>query len=630
MANPRTPGIDAAVIAPLPPDRVEERAGVWAACLLLVLAAQGILFIAESSQTSDEAAHLAAGYSYLTRGDFRLNPEHPPLLKQIAALPLLPLDLDFPGGALWDTAEEWNIGRIFVHENRVANDTLLFLGRLPILLLSLGLGAALFSWGRRLFGARGGLLGLALYVLDPNVVAHSCLVTTDLGVTLFMFLTVHALWRWSETPAPRTLLAAGLCLGGAFASKFTALWILPVLALLAAALWLLGEPLPERPWTARSAVIAGDDRGTGRARGLAGAFALMGAIAAAVLALSYFGVGLRSYVHGLIFGLSHSGAGHPAYLMGAYSETGWWYYFLFAWLVKTPPGIVLVVAASIAAFAAGRRLRLKDELFLWIPVGIFVAITCMWRVNIGLRHLLPIYPFLYLSAGRLLRSRTGAPPPAGKRRVRTGRFLLAAALAWTVWEAAAITPHQLAYFNVLAGGPANGHRYLLDSNLDWGQSAKALRRYLDAERVPIAWVAFAGNSDPWYCGVRYQYAPGSGNLDNAKLRPERMPDGAPRELLAIGATVLHSVHFSHHDLYDWLRERRPIATPGYSTLVFDLTGDYESQARLAVLYLNFRLRELAGYQARRTLRRDPGNVLAQAVLQQLSAAAPGEPGPRRP
>jgi hypothetical protein len=616
MANPHAPRTDATAGAPRPPDRVEERAGLWAACLLLVLAVQGILFITESSQTSDEAAHLAAGYSYLTRGDFRLNPEHPPLLKQIAALPLLPLELDFPGGTLWETAEEWNIGRLFLHENRVPNDTLLLLGRLPILLLSLGLGAALFCWGRRLFGARGGLLGLALYVLDPNVVAHSCLVTTDLGITLFMFLTVYALWRWSESPAPRRLLAAGLWLGCAFASKFTALWILPVLALLAAALWLLGDPLPVRPWSSRSALAAGDVRGTGRARGLAGAFALMGGIAAAVLVLSYYGVGLRSYAQGLLFGLSHSGAGHPAYLMGAYSETGWWYYFLFAWLIKTPPGIVLVVATSIAAFASGRRLRLKDELFLWIPVVMLVAITCMWRVNIGLRHLLPITPFLCLSAGRLLRT---GPAPG---RPPAGRILLAGALVWTVWEAAAITPHQLAYFNFLAGGPANGHRYLLDSNLDWGQSAKALRRFLDAEGIPIAWVAFAGNSDPAYCGVRYQYAPGSGNLESAKRRPERMPDGLPRELFAIGATVLHSVHFSHHDLYDWLRERRPIATPGYSTLVFDLTGDTDSQARLAVLYLNFRLHDLAEYQARRTLRRDPGNVLAQAVLQQLSAAGP--------
>src|SRR5262245_33811507 len=201
--------------------------------LLAVLFLQGLIFIGESSQTSDEAAHLAAGYSYLKTGDFRLNREHPPLIKEWAALPLLLINLNFPWGPLWEQGEEWNIGRLFVHENRVSNDTILLLGRLPVLLLSLVLGWFLFRWGRTLFGARGALIALALWALDPNVVAHSSLITTDLGVTLFMFLAVYALWVWSERPSPRRLLVCGLMVGGAFASKFTSFWLLPVfLALL--------------------------------------------------------------------------------------------------------------------------------------------------------------------------------------------------------------------------------------------------------------------------------------------------------------------------------------------------------------------------------------------------------------
>src|SRR5262245_55681610 len=179
-----------------PVDPWERRAVPAALALLAALLVQGLIFIGESSQTSDEAAHLAAGYSYLKAVDFRLNPEHPPLIKEIAALPLLPLGLSFPWGPLWEQAEEWNIGRLFVHENRLRNDTILLFGRLPMLALSLVLGWSLFRWARTLLGARGALLALSLYVLDPNVVAHSCLVTTDLGVTLFMFLTVYALWLW--------------------------------------------------------------------------------------------------------------------------------------------------------------------------------------------------------------------------------------------------------------------------------------------------------------------------------------------------------------------------------------------------------------------------------------------------
>jgi hypothetical protein len=222
-----------------------------------------------------------------------------------------------------------------------------------------------------------------------------------------------------------------------------------------------------------------------------------------------------------------------------------------------------------------------------------------------------------------------AAAAAGRRRPALAGWLIGAALAWNVVEAAAIAPHHLAYFNQLIGGPRHGHRYLLDSNLDWGQSARALRRYMSAQRVPILYCAFSGNSDPWYYGVPYQYAPGSGNLEVSKRRPGRVPDGLDRELLAVTPMVLHSVHFSDAVVYDWLRQRRPIAMPGWSYMVFDITGDVEAQAQIAALYVNFRLPELAAYQAEKVLRRDPGNRLARAVLEALAEPAVGTAPPGR-
>lgn len=631
-------------------DPWEARSVPLALSLLALLLLQGLIFIGESSQTSDEAAHLAAGYSYLTTGDFRLNPEHPPLIKEWAALPLLPLELAFPGGPLWEQAEEWNIGRLFVHENRLPNDTLLLLGRLPILALSLLLGWFLFRWGRALFGARAALLGLALYVLDPNVVAHSSLVTTDLGVTLFMFLTVYALWGWTERPSPRRLALCGAMAGGAIASKFTSLWLAPILAALLLGLLVLRAPVPPLPWKEG----AGDDRAPlpRRAAGLALAALCMAAISFVVLAASYGLTGLPAYVVGLSRGFGHSGIGHMAYLNGEYSEAGWWYYFLYAYLIKTPIGTLLIVAASIAALRRGPRLRAKDEMFLWIPIAGVVAITCLWKVNIGLRHLLPIYPFLYIAAGRLVAPRLSAAPVrpsapprevavaggAAARRVDWAvAGFVAACLAWNVVAAGTIAPHHLAYFNEIVGGPRNGHRHLLDSNLDWGQSAKALRRFTEEQNLPVIYCAFSGNSDPWYYGVRYQYTPGSGNLDNAKKRPVRVPAGAPREVLAISAMVLHSVHFTDetetgrvasHDLYAPLRDQTPIAMPGYSFLAYDITRNAGAHSYIAALHLSFRQLELAGYEANRALAIDPGNALALAVLEKLKegVGAPPPPG----
>jgi hypothetical protein len=624
-------------------DPWEARSVPLALCLLAVLLAQGLVFIGEASQTSDEAAHLAAGYSYLTKGDFRLNPEHPPLIKEWAALPLVPLDLAFPSGPLWEQGDEWNIGRLFVHENRLPNDTLLLLGRLPVLLLSLLLGWFLFRWGRTLFGARGALLALALYVLDPNVVAHSSLVTTDLGVTLFMFLAVYALWTWMERPSPGWIAVCGAMVGGAFASKYTSFWLLPILGALLCGVLLLRIPVPANPWR----MGPGDPR-TPLSRRLAG-LVLAGLGAAAVsfliLAASYGIAGLPAYLIGLARGLGHSGIGHMAYLNGAYSEDGWWYYFIYAYLIKTPVGTLLLVAWTLAALLRGSRLRLRDEMFLWVPIAGILAITSLWRVNIGLRHILPIYPFLYIAAGRILSPR-GAAASAGAGR--TAAVAVSACLAWNVVAAAGIAPHHLAYFNEIVGGPRNGHLHLLDSNLDWGQSAKALRRFVDQEHLPVIYCAYSGNSDPWYYGVRYQYTPGSGNLENPKSRPVRVPSDAPREVLAISAMVLHSVHFTDqtekgsvasHDLYAPFRGQTPIAMPGYSFQVYDITRNAGAHSYLAALHLSFRQLDLAEYEAGKALAIDPRDSIALAVLEKIKesvaappsgAAPPAAPVPGRP
>ena len=613
--------------APLPRrDPWEPVALPAALALLAILLVQGLAFISDASQTSDEAAQLLAGYSYLTTATFRMHREEPPLMKEIAALPLLALDLRVPPIADPDRPAAYKIGRIFVHENRLPNDTILFLARLPILLLSLLLGWGLFHWARRLFGPRAALCSLALYALDPNVVAHSGLVTTDLGVTLFMFFTVHALWRWSERPAPRTLLLAGLMAGGAFASKFTAFWLLPILAALGAVLLATPTALPRRPWSARSAPAPGTGPAPRRLLSLALAALVMAGVAFVVVLITYAGRGLPAFAAGLDRGLRHSAAGHTGYLMGRLSETGWWYYFLLAYAIKTPIGTLLIVAAAVVGALRGRRRSLKDEAFLWLPVLITLAITCLWKVNIGLRHLLPIYPFLYLAAGRVAAPAGGPPGPAG-RAGRLANGALIACLGWNLFEAVSIAPYDLAYFNELVGGPRNGHLWLLDSSLDWGQSSKPLRRFMTRENLEVLYCSFSGNSDPAYYGVRYQYVPGIGNLERAGIRPDLVPEGSARDFLAVGAMALHFVRLGEGTLYDWLKDRPVIAMPGYSYLVYDLTGDADGHARLAALYMSSNLPLHAVHEARRALGLDPSNVLARAVL---SAATREPPGPGRP
>ena len=105
-----------------------------------------------------------------------------------------------------------------------------------------------------------------------------------------------------------------------------------------------------------------------------------------------------------------------------------------------------------------------------------------------------------------------------------------------------------------------------------------------------------------------------------------MPDGVARELLAVNVMVLHSLHFSDRTLYNWLLARRPVATPGYSYVVFDITGESESHGYIAVLCLSFGLVDLAEFEANRALRYDPRNALASEVLKKIAEPPSGTPG----
>jgi len=211
--------------------------------LLAGLAVYGGLAVSSLRTTSavyDETAHLPAGYTYLTLGDFRMNPEHPPLAKELAALPLLLMDvrMQLQAGA-WRLCREWDFGHRFLYEWNDA-DRLLLWGRLPIVALGGALAAAVLLWARRRCGPVAGTVAFFLCVLSPDVLAHGQVVTTDLAVTLFLFLTVVAFQAVTERATPARVLFAGLSAGAAFASKFSGLPYPDLLAALAVAAALLG------------------------------------------------------------------------------------------------------------------------------------------------------------------------------------------------------------------------------------------------------------------------------------------------------------------------------------------------------------------------------------------------------
>ncbi len=556
--------------APPPPPPPPRWLPFAAAALIALFVALAVSSLLSDSQTSDEAIHLAAGYAHLTRGDFVLNPEHPPLAKEIAAIgPLLlgaTLPVDDPS---WDAAHhsafQLPFGERFLYHNRVPFMTLLTAGRLPIVGLGALLCLTVFVFARDLFGWRAGLLSLGLCALSPNVLAHARLVTTDLAVAFFLLLAMYCLHLYLKQPTLARLALAGAVAGLTLASKFSAVVVVPVVLVVL----LAGPPAsgPERGL--RSALVA---------------FAGMMGVALLTLSATYGFVHLPVYFAGLAGVFTTVTGGTESYLLGRYSENGWWYYYPVTMAIKTPVPALLLFAA-IPLHYAGARLRgaLRRHLVLIAPLVMFGGAALAAARNVGLRHVLPLYPILFVLAGQ-------AAPYLSRRRV------LAAVLGvWYTGAALMIHPSYLAYVNVAWGGPSQGWRLVSDSNLDWGQDLIRLRRYMQRQGVTDLLLGYYGNQDPAYYGIDWQYLPSVGHIHPA---PDHLVV-SDRVLVAVSAMTLQGMFMPDKKLYDWLQQRTPTARIGYSILVYDVTGDRDALRRLAALYSKSRMAPQEGWARRR-------------------------------
>ena len=576
---------------------LSRRAYARAALVLLAATAvyAGLAIVASRSQSStfDEPIHLPPGYLSLTLGDHRMNPDHPPLVRRLAALPLLFLDVKWERDDFaFKVGRPWEFGKHFLYRWNDA-ETLLFWGRLPIVALGVLLLAAVFSFTRRRYGEHAALLALFLGALNPDLLAHGAIVSTDLGIALFMFLAVVAFARVVERVTPVRVALAGLAVGAACATKFSGLGLLPMLGLPALLVALDAEPLAVE---ARGLPRVVPTR-TGKLAAFGLVFLGMGVVAVVTVWAAYGfhsslaidaeanarifdwrtvelrGPGLQALFTGLrrwrllpeawIWGVQHflvHADGRPAFLMGERSQTGWWYYFPATFAMKTPlPLLLLFVAGLVTArrTAASRR----TEALLFLPLAVFVALSVSQHINIGHRHLLPLYPFVLVVAGRMA---TLAFRPDKRRwapALAVGALCLWQAVA-TAWA----FPHYLAYFNELAGGPSNGWRLLADSNVDWGQGLKGLRQWMARSGVMRLKLAYFGTADVKYYGVNADRLPGYQPAPPAAT----VRDIRPGDLVAVSATLLQGLYVDEAmlPLMERLRSLPPVTVIGHSIFVY--------------------------------------------------------------
>ena len=520
-------------------------ARILLAVCLGVFALRSWSSLRQESATWDETHYLGLG-RYLAetaRWDVPGSILHPPLSYYLHSLPLLSVetaegpwqgdprratDPDYLGAA--DIAR----GVALLSSTANHDDRLLAASRLMMVLTALLLGVCVYAWSAALYGPWSAVAAAVLVTCCPNILAHARLITPDIAVTTFGFISCYFLWRFLREERRRHAVGAGLGLGLTLLSKFSGALLVPIV------LGLMGL------WWVRS-----------RRLDLAGCL-LVFVLGLAVLWLGY-GLDLEPYLEGIAYQRAHAVAGHDVFLLGEYSKAGWWYYFLVSLLIKTPIGALALIAVGLAVFVAGLRKREGlDEAFLLVPAVVVVGFFSFQHQSIGLRYVLPALPFLFVLASRAVR--------VAAARGRWAVGLVALLLAWHAGASWSIHPHYLAYFNELVGGSRNGYRCLVDSNLDWGQDLKGLKRYMDAHGITKVHLSYFGSDSPARYGIDYAWMP-------SVVLPKPASDPVPLkrgDWVAISATNLAGVYFDDKQLFAEFREREPVATIGYSIFLYRL------------------------------------------------------------
>lgn len=633
------------------------------------------------SATMDELAHIPAGYSYLTKKDMRLNPEHPPLIKDLAAFPLLFLNLKFPSDhSSWteDVNGQWTSGAVFLYESGNDADQILRYSRLPIMLLAVLFGFLLFLWVRLVYGNKIGLLTLFFFSFSPTFIAHSRYVTTDLGAAFGFFIGIAAFVKFLEKEFPggkpffatradsflkrhkpphkyfsaddinshqkqilttspissknflcggKYLIICGIAFGIAETLKFS-LFILAPLYLLYGAFWAFLWQFEKSAFFKERFInfiknyikiflktllifLTGtviiwlvyafhiwnypQESQVRDTEFILSSFGVRPLVDFTVfMAENKFLRPLAEYLLGLLMVIQRASGGNTTYFMGQISAAGWWYYFPVAYILKETLAFQIL---AVLALIVGIKIILKSKnkswhnFFEWLrdnfslTAGI-IFIIIYWTqsilspLNIGLRHILPTFPFIYLLVSReiMLWIHNINVSRAGLNLFEKLKFvsykyakifskygIISVFLLWIFLSAVFTFPNYLSYYNELVGGTKNGYKYITDSNYDWGQDLKRLKYYAEDNKIDKIYIDYFGGGSP-----KYYFGENFYGWNAGKGEPEA---GA---WLAVSATfrqgsIAESVKGFEADkskTYYWLKNKEPTARAGTSIFIY--------------------------------------------------------------
>jgi hypothetical protein len=544
--------------------------------LLGLYFAQSVAASPWHSVTFDEQYHLTPGYVYLTQRDLRFHhDQNPPLFEAILSAPLLArsdiqLPIDHPAYQLW--GDVYLFSDAFFWHSGNDPDSMANAGRVIATLTGVLLGLLLFVWGKQLFGEAAGWVALFLLVFDPNFIANA-IPTLDLPLALTVTLAMYCLWRYLQRPTILTLTLTGLALGFALATKFLSVMLLPSFVLV-----LLLYPISQIERHASRIT-----RHSSLLKRLL-AFGLMLLVAWLVLWVTYLfqfgpvsGAGLPvpapQYFESFIGMFLKSSEGRANYLLGQVSTSGWWYYFIVAFFLKTPLPTIIAILFALVRWPWRREWRTSSILYL--PALLFFIGASISKLQLGYRYILPVLPFLFLMAGRaisVIPSEARNLTARGKQLAARLEIIISMALAvWLVISAIVTFPNHLSYFNELVGGPNNGYRYMTDSNVDWGQDLPALRTWIDRKQPDRLHLAFFGSAYPDRYGVNAIGIPGYPNSAFDREADAFTSYSLEPGQYALSATSLRIGLVSRlFNAYQAFQGMTPIAQPAPSILIYDV------------------------------------------------------------
>ncbi|MFC2172320.1 ArnT family glycosyltransferase, partial [Acidobacteriota bacterium] len=501
--------------------------GLIAALLVFTLSAS--LSMRRKSATWDEVPNFALGRYLLASGTWNVPgcASHPPLSYFLQSLPILNAELPMEAFAYVEHEIERDPdflgladpgrGRKLLAAPGYGNGVLLNRARLSMIILGAVTLLLVFAWAWELYGPWGAFIAALLFGFSPNLIAHYRLLTPDPVLTTTILLSAYTMWRAFRQPRVDRILLSGIALGLALLSKHTAL-VLPWAFGLIAVVEVIVAACRAENRKARTALNL-----LGKRALIIGLSIL---VAFVLIVLAYRG-NFSAYTNSIAFQLKHGSSGHMGYLMGRFSLSGWWYYFVFVMLFKTPIPMLLAFGLAVVTmfFRRGKSPDLASELFLLAPGALLFMLFSLKQLAMGLRYILPLFPLLMILSGRI----------AVLKVPKWSKALAAFLAVWLAVGTLLIYPHYLAYFNEITGGPSRGYRVLADSNLDWGQDLIGLRDFMKERGIDRINFSYFGTDDPAYYGIEYTWLP---SYFLPKPSGQRTVEFPPSGWTAVSATCL--------------------------------------------------------------------------------------------